>query len=126
MPGFIQSNILVIPHRPWRYTTQPTYNPDGSELTPGVKQELQGVFILLRDALVDWMKANLTQVQKDEIQAWVHRVTMDEAAEWHVPVWSGDTNGAVFIRVPAAVWNDPTTTPPAKVRTYFKTLYNNV
>jgi hypothetical protein len=123
MAGFLQSNLMVIKYRPWRWTTPPTYNPDGSVLTAGVKQELQGVFILLSDALVDHLAATLTQTQKDELRSWIHRVTNAQAAEWHVPMWAGDTNGAVFIRVPAATWNDPSTAPPTKVRTYFQKLY---
>lgn len=119
---FNPSLLRVIRYRPWRWTTSPTYNPDGSEATGGVKQELQGVFILLSDELIDWLADNLTQAQKDELRQWAHRVTAAEAGEWHVPVWCGNT-GAVFIRIPATVWNDPEGTPPAKVKQYFQSLW---
>lgn len=120
---FDRSLLKVIDYRPWRWTTPPTYNPDGTEATPGVKQELDGVFILLSDALVDFLAATLTQAQKDELRAWIYRVTIDHAALWHVPVWAGDGDGAVFIRVPAATWNNPTGAPPTKVRNYFQHLW---
>jgi hypothetical protein len=114
---FNRSLLKVIEERPWRWTTPP--NPDG---TGGVKQTLDGVFILLSDELVEWMKANLTQAQKDELQGWVNRYTEAQCATWHVPVWAGQTS-AVFLRVPAAVWNDPTGAPPQKVKTYFRELF---
>lgn len=118
---FNRSLLQLIPYRPWRWTTPP--NPDG---TGGTKGYLQGVFILLSDELVEILATNLTQAEKDELRAWIHRVTMEQAAEWHVPVWAGNTNGAVFIRVPAAVWNDPTGEPPAKVKRYFAHLWRAV
>lgn len=119
---FNPSLLRVLPFRPWRWTTPPTYNPDGSEATPGVKQELQGVFVLLSNELIDRLADTLTQTEKDELRQWAHRVSASEAAEWHVPVWAGQ-DGAVFIRVPAATWNNPGGTPPAKVKRYFADLY---
>jgi hypothetical protein len=96
----------------------------------GVKQELQGVFILLSEEIVEILKDGLTQAQKDELSGWVYRVSTEDplpdgfisAAEWHVPVWAGQTR-AFYFRVPAAVWNDPTGNPPAKVRNYFRHLW---
>ena len=117
-PSFLQ----LIPYRPWRWTTPPAYNPDGSEAAAGTKGYLQGVFILLSDELIEYLAANLTQAEKDELRQWAHRVTAAEAGEWHVPIWAGNTS-AVFIRVPAATWNDPEGTPPAKVKRYFANLY---
>lgn len=114
-----------IRYRPWRYTIPPTYAPDGSELTPGVKQTLQGVFILLSDELIALLAANLNQADADKLRSYAHRVTAEEAAEWHVPMWAGQES-AVFIRVPAAVWNDPTAAPPAAVKQYFQHLWQEV
>ena len=114
---FNPSLLHRIPYRPWRWTTPP--NPDG---TGGTKGYLQGVFILLSDELIEYLAANLTQAEKDELRQWAHRVTADEAGEWHVPIWAGNSS-AVFIRVPATVWNDPEGTPPAKVKRYFANLY---
>lgn len=119
---FNPSVASLIRFRPWRWTTPPTYNPDGTVATPGVKQELEGVFILLSDALMDNLAATLTQAQRDELRTWAHRVSLAEAGEWHVPVWGGEA-GAVFIRVPKAIWNNPTGAPPAKVKQYFQHLY---
>lgn len=109
--------------RPWRYTTQPTYNPDGSILTPGVTQQANGVFILLNDDIVNMLKLTLTTAEKAELVGWFDRRTEAQCAIWHVPVWAGDSS-AVFIRVPAAIWDDPTTVPPLKVRQYFAVLFN--
>ena len=114
---FNASLLHRIPYRPWRWTTPP--NPDG---TGGTKGYLQGVFILLSDELIEWLAANLTQAQKDELRQWAHRVTAEEAGEWHVPIWAGNSS-AVFIRVPAATWNDPEGAPPAKVKQYFQSLW---
>ena len=111
---FILSQLKVIEERPWRWTTPP--NPDG---TGGVKSApLDGVFILLSDELVAWMKQNLTQTQKDEIDGWIDRRTEAQCATWHVPVWAGQSS-AVFLRVPAATWDDPTGPPPLKVKKLF-------
>ena len=115
--AFNRSLLSVLPYRPWRWTTPP--NPDG---TGGVKQELNGVFILFSDELVQILKEGLTQAEKDELQTWVNRYTEAQCAEWHVPLWAG-TNAAVYCRVPAAIWSDPSTTPPLKVRRYFQSLW---
>jgi hypothetical protein len=120
--AFDTSLVRVQPERPWRYTTLPTYNPDGSEATPGVKQTLNGVFILLSPELVDRLKTELTAAQKDELQSYVHPLTVAEAGEWHVPVWAGEQQ-AHYIRVPAAIWNDPSTPPPARVKQLFRWLW---
>lgn len=114
---FNKSLLKVLDTAPRRGTTPP--NPDG---TGGVKQTLNGVFILFSDELVAILKAGLTQAQKDELQQWVNRYTEAQCAEWHVPVWAGN-DSAVYCRVPAATWNDPTTTPPVKVRNYFQHLW---
>ena len=120
---FDRSLLQVIGYQPWRWTTPPTYDPiTHAELTPGIRQTLGGVFILFSDELVAILKAGLTQAQKDELQNWVNQYTEAECAEWHVPVWAGD-NKAVYCRVPAAIWNDPTTAPPLKVRNYFQALW---
>lgn len=112
---FNPSLLQVIRYRPWRWT----------DATQTAKQELNGVFILMSDALIELLAAKLTEAQKTELRQWAHRVTVDQAGEWHVPVYAGDDR-ATFIRVPATVWNDPTTTPPVKVRNYFQHLYNQV
>ncbi len=119
---FNRSLLNPLEYRPWRYTTPPTYNPDGSEATAGVKQTMNGVFILLSPELVAILKANLTQAEKDEIDAWVYPVTEEQAALWHVPVWAGQAS-ATYFRIPAAVWNDPTGAPPATVKRYFADLW---
>lgn len=116
--GWLRSQLHIVEERPWRWTTQP--NPDG---TGGVKSApLDGVFILLSDELVDRLKAKLTQAQKDGLSQWVNRYSEAQCATWHVPVWAGQTS-AVFLRVPAAVWDDPTGVPPAKVRDYLSELW---
>ena len=115
--AFNRSLLSVLPYQPWRWTTPP--NPDG---TGGVKQTLNGVFILFSDELVAMLKANLTQAQKDELESWVNRYSEAQCAEWHVPVWAGQ-GSAVYCRVPAAVWSAPATAPPAKVKQYFQSLW---
>lgn len=122
---FNRSLLKVLTTQPWRYTTQPTYNPDGSEATPGVKQFLDGVFILFSDELVTLLKTTLSAAEKTELQTWVNQYTEAQCALWHVPVWAGNAS-AVYARIPAAVWNDPTVAPPAKVKQYFSTLWNNL
>jgi len=129
MMGWLQSNLIVQMQQPWRYTTQPTYNPDGTEATPGVKQTLDGVFILLDNILVTQLKASLTQAEKDELQTWVEVLWNDETkpvlqrlSTWHAPGWAGEQQ-AVYVHVPTAVWNDPVTAPPAKVKAYFQHLW---
>lgn len=120
---FDRSLLKVLDYAPWKYTTQPTYNPDGSEATPGIIQTLDGVFILFSDEIVVTLKTGLTQTQKDELQTWVNQYPEATCALWHVPVWAGN-NKAVYCRVPAAIWADPSTPPPAKVKNYFQALWN--
>jgi hypothetical protein len=116
--AWLRSQLLIIEERPWRWTTPP--NPDG---TGGVKSApLDGVFILLSDELVQRLKTGLSQAQKDELQTWVDLRTEAHCATWHVPLWAGETSG-YFLRVPAAVWNDPSSEPPAKVKTYLQHLW---
>lgn len=122
MPGFNRSLTSKLDYQPWKYTTQPTYNPDGSILTPGVTTSLDGVFILLSPQLVTYLKNNLTLAQKTELQTWVNSYTEAQCALWHVPVWAGQSS-AVYIRVPATDWNDPSTPPPQKVKDYFQDLF---
>lgn len=115
--AFNRSLLQVLDYKPWRWTTPP--NPDG---TGGVKQEADGVFILLSPELVTLLKEGLTQTEKDELQGWVLPRSMAQCAEWHVPLWVGQSS-AVYVRIPAPVWNDPTTRPPLKVRRFFAALY---
>lgn len=115
--AFDLSLLRVLPHKPWRWTIPP--NEDG---TGGTKQELNGVFILFSDELVAILKEGLTQVQKDELQQWVSRYTQEQCAEWNVPVWAGQ-DSAVYLRVPAVIWDDPTQPPPNKVKQYFQWLW---
>jgi hypothetical protein len=131
---FNRSQILVLgrdgSERPWRWTTEPVYgnglmNPP---TVPGVKATPAGAFILFSDEIVATLKENLTQAQKDELQGWVERYHIDDPdplkrpQTWHVPVWAGQ-DSVVVLRVPNAVWNDPTTAPPAKVKTYLQHLW---
>lgn len=121
---FDRSLILKIDYRPWRWTTPPVY--DGPVIvTPGVSQELNGVFILLSDEIVELLANSLTTEQKDELRGWIYRVNVAEATEWHVPLWAGETKG-IFLRIPAAVWNNPAGTPPAKVKNYLQNLWREV
>ena len=115
--GFNRSLAQRIRYRPWRWT-------DETETT---KQELNGVFILLSDELVE-MLANsdeLTDTQKQQLRDMAHRVTVEEAGEWHVPVWAGQDK-ATYLRIPATHWNDPTSAPPAAVKKFFRRIWNEV
>lgn len=126
-PGLNRSVLKVLGRdggeRPWRYTTLPTYNPDGSVLTPGVKQTPDGVFILLSDEIVTSLRATMTQAEKDEVLPWIDRKTEAQAALWHAPMWAGQAS-AVYWRIPAVVWDDPTGAVPLKVRNYFRELFS--
>lgn len=127
MADFNRSQLIVLgrdngSERPWRYTTQPVLNPDGSVLTPGVKQTPNGVFVVLSDDLVTSLRSTMTQAEKDEVLPWVNRYTEAQCAMWHVPVWCGQTSMVAW-RIPATVWDDPTTQPPAKVIAYFRELF---
>jgi hypothetical protein len=129
MPDFLRSQLKLLTMRPWRYTTQPTY--DGPKmLTEGVMQTPSGVFILLSDAVVEKAKATLTAAQKTEIAGWLYKVSnetplpagYEDAGLWHIPMWAGETR-ATLLRIPANIWNDPTTVPPLKVRQFLKDFY---
>lgn len=111
---FDRSQIQLISFKPWRWVDEQA----------GTKQEIDGVFILLSDELADKLTAAMTAAQWAEFEGWFHHVTAKQAARWHVPIWAGD-RAATYIRIPAAVWNDPTTAPPAKVRGYFQWLWNS-
>ncbi len=115
--AFNSSLLRVLPVQPWRWTTLPDAQGNG-----GVKQTLNGVFILLNDEIVDYLRTTMTQAQKDEVALWVNRYTDAQCAEWNVPLWSGKTS-AVYWRVPSTIWNNPATVPPAKVRNYFRNFY---
>lgn len=109
---------------PWRWNPAPVYGngPMQPPTVPGTQQVPTGVFILLSGQLISMLKDNLTQAQKDELQTWVTRYTEAECAEWHVPVWAGQQE-AYYVRVPAAIWSDPTTNPPQKVKNYLQNLW---
>ena len=132
---FTASQIRVIETQPYKWTTPPTYNPDGTVLTPGVAGiPLDGVFILIDDDVIAALKNNLTAAQKTEIQSWAYVLWTDEDTNPARPVnqrlatwigavgWSGSTRH-VFLRIPAATWNTPTGTPPAKVIQYLQWLH---
>lgn len=102
----------LLPYKPYKTDTQGV-----------VTQTLNGVFVLLSDELVQVLKDNLTQEEKDELQTYVYKVTAAQAAEWNIPIWAGEDK-ATYLRIPAAVWNDPNTTPPAKVKKFFHWLWN--
>ena len=125
--AFNRSLAQRLRYRPWRYTTPPTYDAQGNETSPGVRQELNGVFILLSDELIEMLASTdaLTAAEKQQLRDMAHRVTVEEAGEWHVPVWAGQ-DSAVYIRVPAAVWNTPDGTPPAKVKKFFQNLWREI
>lgn len=114
---FDLSQVRVHESKPWRWTTPPA--EDG---TGGVKQELAGVFILLSPELVDRLKGELSAEQRAELQGYVHPLTLEEAGAWHVPVWAGETR-AHYIRIPAAIWSDPSTNPPLRVRQLMRFLW---
>ena len=134
---FDRSQILVLgreegSERPWRWNPAPVFGngPMEPPTVEGTKQVLPGVVILLTDGFVDILKEGLTQTQKDELNGWIYKVSNEsptpdgfvDAATWHIPIWAGQTRAWAF-RVPAAVWNDPTTTPPAKVRNFMRHLW---
>lgn len=122
--SFNLSLLKVLDTQPWRYTTQPTYNPDGSVLIPGVKQTLDGVFVLLDDAIVTSLRTTMTAAEKTEVAPWVNRYTEAQAATWNAPMWAGQTS-AVYWRIPATVWASPGDPVPAKVKAYFRELFTN-
>jgi len=110
---------------PWRYTTQPTYAPDGTELTPGVKENMPNVLVRLDEALLAELRALLTTTtQRTQFDGWTRRMTDVECAEWHVPVWSGETS-ATFLAIPNAIWSRWDAAVPAIVKTRFGRLYKD-
>lgn len=139
MPQFNRSQCRLITTQPFKWTTPPTYNPDGSVLVAGVAGvPLDGVFILLSDEVVTLLKNTLSAAQKTELQGWVTVLWTDEdsnparpinqrLATWQangtVPGWAGQVRH-VFLRVPANVWNDPTGPVPQQVKDFFQWLYN--
>ncbi|HXH29505.1 MAG TPA: hypothetical protein VNJ01_01715, partial [Bacteriovoracaceae bacterium] len=103
---------------PWRYTTQP--NPDG---TGGVTETTPSVLVRIDEALRSDLRAKLTTTaQRTAFDSYVYLMTEAQCAEWHVPMWAGETS-AVFIRVPNAVWSSWNVPPPAQVKTFFAQLY---
>lgn len=125
---FDLSQVAILPAAPWRYTTEPTFNADGTIATPGVKASLSGVFILLSDELVTRLRETMTAAQKTEVAAWVTRLTIDDLdplkrpETWNVPVWAGQSS-AVYWRIPASIWSNPADPVPLKVRNYFRELW---
>jgi len=120
---FDASITELIRYTPWRYTTQPTYNPDGSELTPGVKENMAAVLVRIDPALRDMLRAKLTtNAQRTTFDSYVYPMTDVQCAEWHVPLWSGETS-ALFMRVPTAVWSSWSVPPPAQVKLFFSQLW---
>lgn len=136
MPNFLLSQVKILGRnggsRPWKWTTEPVYGngPMQPPTVVGVKQTPTGVFILLSDELIERAKDTLTAAEKTEIASWIYRVSSEnplpanhvDAALWHIPMWSGETR-AVLLRVPAAIWNDPKTVPPLKLRQFLKQLW---
>ena len=120
--AFIQSLLRVLPEQPWRWTTPPIYDEDGFETTPGVKQTLNGVFILFSNELITILRENLNSTQKNELATWVNIYTEEQCATWNVPLWAGETQ-AIVLRIPNNVWSNPTTEPPTKVKTYLQHLW---
>jgi hypothetical protein len=134
--SFNRSILLVLgrdgTERPWRWNPEPVYGngPMNPPTAAGVKQTPSGVFVQIPEAWIEKLREGLSSTQLQELSDWVYRVSNEnplpanhvDAATWHIPIPAGETR-AVFFRVPAAVWNDPTTTPPAKVRNYFRDLY---
>lgn len=129
MPDFNRSQLKVLgrdgSERPWRWTTEPVYGngPMNPPTVAGVKQTPNGVFVLLSDEIVDRLRTTMTQAEKDEVAPWVDRKTEAQAAMWHAPMWAGQIS-AVYWRIPATVWDDPTGPVPLKVRNYFRELFS--
>jgi len=136
MPEFNRSVLKILgrdpgTYRPWRYTVEPIYGngPTNPPTVAGVKATPGGVFILLSDEIVDYMRATMTPAEKAEILPWIERYDIADVLPanrpqtWNVSIWAG-TTGGVVLHIPNATWADPTTTPPLKVRTYFRELYS--
>ena len=123
MADFNRSRLNPLAEMPWRWTTAPVLNPDGSVLVPGVKSApLDGAFILLDDATITFLRNKLTAAEKLEIDGWIDRRTEAQCATWHVPVWSGQSS-AVYLRIPASEMATPSSPTSAKVIRYFDVLY---
>ncbi len=119
---FNASLTELIKYAPWRYTTQPTYSGT-TELTPGIKETMPAVLVRLDPALMTELRALLTtNAQRTTFDSYNYPMTAAECAEWHVPLWAGETS-AVFIRVPNAAWASPNAVPPAQVKTFFNYLW---
>ena len=112
MPAFSRSLIQVLDYAPFK-----------TDINNNVTQTLDGVFILFSQQIVTYLKNNLTQAQKDELQTWVNVYNEDTCALWHVPVWA-ENNAAVYCRVPVGIWSDPTAPVPQKVKDYFQDLWS--
>ncbi len=116
--------------RPWRYTTEPTYNPDGTIATPGTRQTPTGVFIQITPEIYAELRERLTAANRTEFEGWLYPLDTEDPdplkrpQTWHVPVWAGQTN-VVYLRIPAAVWNDPTGVPPLKVRNFLHRFWRD-
>ena len=115
---FDPSITELIRYTPWRYTTQP--NPDG---TGGVKENMAAVLVRIDPALRDMLRAKLTtNAQRTTFDSYVYPMTEAQCAEWHVPLWSGETS-ALFMRVPNTVWSSWDVPPPAQVKLFFSQLW---
>lgn len=91
---FKSSVLMALSFRPWR------------ELPSGEREELDGAFILATPQLLEELAAGLSPPEAEELRSWAHSMTEAEAAEWHVPLWAGETQ-ALYIRVPAQTWDRP-------------------
>lgn len=100
--------------QPWRYING----------VDGANETLTGAFILLDEAQLTYMRETLTNAQKTTLESWLWRVTETSAAMWNVTMWSGQTS-AVYVRVPANIWANATSLPPAQVKTFFRELYQD-
>lgn len=130
---FNKSVMQVLVRRPFRWTTAPTFNSDLTIATAGVKQTPSGVFILLDESIVKELSSMLDDAEIGELRAWLYKVSTEtplpaghvSAALWNIPLWAGTTR-ATLLRIPALVWDDPTTVPPIKVRYFFNRFYKKV
>ncbi len=121
--------------RPWRWNPEPVYGngPLNPPTVAGVREVMQGVMILASDEILAFIKEGLTTAQQTVVEGWKRRVKADptaaektagwlDAAEWHIPLWAGQSE-ATYILIPQATWNDPLGVPPALVKGRFKTLW---
>jgi hypothetical protein len=117
-----RSLAMVVDPRPWRWATPPVLDESGAIEVEGEAEELDGVFVLVSDDVLDRLVENLPEEDAAELRDWIHAFDDEEGAEWNVPTWAGDTRSA-FLRVPSSIWDDPTSRPPEKVRRFFGFLY---